>query len=79
MSARKKHEMALAIKSIHALVFEKIEATEKFLKGIAVEGIARTTNALGGWRYGIQSVFSGSHVGAGKFLSNLQKYDEVQK
>ena len=45
----------------------------------AIEGIARTTNAVEGWHYGIQALFSGSHPGIRKLLTNLQKDAAVQK
>ena len=45
----------------------------------AIEGIARTTNAVEGWHYGIQALFSGSHLGIWKLLTNLQKKAAVQK
>ena len=45
----------------------------------AIEGIARTTNAVEGWHYGIQALFSGSHPGISKLLTNLQKDAAVQK
>ena len=45
----------------------------------AIEGIARTTNAVEGWHYGIQALFSGSHPGIWKLLTNLQKDAAVQK
>ena len=45
----------------------------------AIEGIARTTNAVEGWHYEIQALFSGSHPGIWKFLTNLQKDAAVQK
>ena len=32
-------------------------------KDAAIERIVRTTNAVEGWRYGIQALFSGSHPG----------------
>ena len=45
----------------------------------AIEGIARTTNAVEGWHYGIQALLSGSHLGIWKLLTNLQKDAAVQK
>ena len=117
------HEVALALKMIHALAFEKNEQIEKSFELIveeitnvadqhnldsfviekidelclyfqtnyikcpllnrpatfppqilnqrdaAIEGIARTTNNVEGWHYGIQALFSGIW----KLLTNLQK------
>ena len=45
----------------------------------ASSGLARTTNALEGWHYGIQSYFSGSHPSIWKVIANLQKDASVQK
>ena len=45
----------------------------------AIEGIARTTNAVESWQYGIQALFSGSHPWIWKLLVNLQKDAAVQK
>ena len=45
----------------------------------AIGGIARTTNAVEGWHYGIQALFSGSYPGIWKLLTNLQKDAAVQK
>ena len=45
----------------------------------AIEGIARTTNAVEGWHYGIQALFSGSHPGIWKLLTNLQTDAAVQR
>ena len=108
------HEVALALKMIPALAFERSEQIEKSFELIvedelclyfqtnyikcpplnrpatfppqiwnqrdaAVEGIARTTNAVEGWHYGIQALFSGSHPGIWKLLTNLQKDAVVQK
>ena len=39
----------------------------------AVMGIARTTNAVEGWHYGIQSNFSGSHPNMWKVVSSHAK------
>ena len=45
----------------------------------ASSGLARTTNAVEGWHYGIQSYFSGSHPSIWKVIANLQKDASVQK
>ena len=45
----------------------------------AIEGIARTTNAVEGWHYGIQALFNGPHPEIWKLLVNLQKDAAVQK
>ena len=45
----------------------------------ASSGLARTTNAVEGWHYGIQSYFSGSHPKIWKVIANLQKDASVQK
>ena len=39
----------------------------------ASSGLARTTNAVEGWFYGIQSYFSGLHPSKWKVIANLQK------
>ena len=43
-----------------------------------IEVIARTTNAVEDWPYGIQALFSGSHPGIRELLTNLQKDAAVQ-
>ena len=45
----------------------------------AVSGIARTTNAVEGWHFGIQSYFSGTHPNMWKVVGSLQKDASVQK
>ena len=45
----------------------------------AVSGIARTTNAVEGWRFGIQSYFSGAHPNIWKVVGSVQKDASVQK
>ena len=45
----------------------------------ASSGLARTTNAVESWHYGIQSYFSGSHPSIWKVIANLQKDASVQK
>ena len=56
-----------------------LEASKFWKQGDAhIEGIARTTNAVEGWQYGIQALFSGSHPGIRKLLTNLQKDAKVQ-
>ena len=45
----------------------------------AVSGIARTTNAVEGWHFGIQSYFSGAHPNMWKVAGSLQKDASVQK
>ena len=45
----------------------------------ASEGIPRTTDAVEGWHYGIQALFSGSHPRIWKLFTNLQKDAAVQK
>ena len=45
----------------------------------ALEGIARTTNAVEGWHYGIQALFSRSYPGIWETSSNSQKVAAVQK
>ena len=45
----------------------------------ASSDLARTTNAVEGWNYGIQSYFSGLHPSIWKVIANLQKYASVQK
>ena len=42
-------------------------------------GLARTSNAVEGWHYGIQSYFSGSHPSIWKVIGSLQKDASVQK
>ena len=41
--------------------------------------MARTTNAVEGWHYGIMSNFSGLHPSIWKVIANLQKDASVQK
>ena len=45
----------------------------------AVSGIARTTNAVAGLHFGIQSYFSGAHPNMWKVVRSLQKDASVQK
>ena len=45
----------------------------------ASSDLARTTNAVEGWNYGIQSYFSGWHPSIWKVIANLQKDASVQK
>ena len=42
-------------------------------------GIARTTNAVEGWHFGIQSYFSGAHLNMWKVVGSLQKDASVQR
>ena len=44
----------------------------------AMSGIARTTNAVEGWHFGIQSYFSGAHPNLWKVIDSLQKDASVQ-
>ena len=50
----------------------------------ASEGLARTNNAVEGWHYGIQSLFSGSHLDVWTFLQKfrqdalLHKFNAIQ-
>ena len=55
------HEVVLALKVIPALVFGKNVR------------IAGTTNAVKGWHYGIQALFSRSHPEIGKFCLSYKK------
>ena len=43
------------------------------------EGVARTTNAVEGWHFGIQAFFSGSHPSLWRTLENLKKDAATQK
>ena len=45
----------------------------------AIDGVARTTNAVEGWHFGIQAFFSGSHPTLWKTLENLKKDAATQK
>ena len=45
----------------------------------AASGIARTTNAVEGWHFGIQSFFSGSHPSIWKVIAGLRKDSAMQK
>ena len=45
----------------------------------ASEGVARTTNAVEGWHFGIQAFFSGSHLNLWRTLENLKKDAATQK
>ena len=45
----------------------------------AANGIARTTNAVEGWHFGIQAFFSGSHPSIWKVLVGLRKDSVTQK
>ena len=45
----------------------------------ASEGVARTTNAVEGWHFGIQAFFSGSHPSLWRTLENLKKDAATQK
>ena len=45
----------------------------------ASEGVARTTNAVEGWHFGIQAFFSGSHPTLWRTLENLKKDVATQK
>ena len=48
-------------------------------KRCATSGLARTTNAVECWHYGIQSDFSGSLPSIWKVIANLQKDAYLQK
>ena len=45
----------------------------------ASEGVARTTNAVEGWHFGIQAFFSGSHPSMWKTPENMKKDAATQK
>ena len=45
----------------------------------AFEGLARTTNAVEGWHFGVQAFFSGSHPSLWKSLETLRKDAATQK
>ena len=45
----------------------------------AANGVARTTNAVEGWHFGIQAFFSGSHPSIWKVLVGLRKDSVTQK
>ena len=45
----------------------------------AGEGVARTTNTVEGWHYGLQAYFSGSTPNIWLLLRNLEKDSKMQK
>ena len=45
----------------------------------AGEGVARTTNSLEGWHYGLQASFSGSTPNIWLLVRNLEKDSKMQK
>ena len=45
----------------------------------AGEGVARTTNSVEGWHYGLQAYFSGSTPNIWLLLRNLEKDSKMQK
>ena len=45
----------------------------------AGEGVARTTNSVEGWHYGLQAYFSGSTSNIWLLLRNLEKHSKMQK
>ena len=45
----------------------------------AGEGVARTTNSVKGWHYGLQAYFSGSTPNIWLLLRNLEKDSKMQK
>ena len=45
----------------------------------AGEGVARTTNSVEGWHYGLQAYFSGSSPNIWLLLRNLEKDSKMQK
>ena len=45
----------------------------------AFEGIARTTNSVEGWHFGLQSYFTGAHPTIWKLLAALKKDAASQK
>ena len=48
-------------------------ASEGVANNPASEGLARTNNAVEGWHYGIQSLFSGSHPNVWTFLKKFRQ------
>ena len=45
----------------------------------AGEGVARTTNSVEGWHYGLQAYFTGSQPNVWLLLRNLEKDSKMQK
>ena len=45
----------------------------------AIDGVARTTNSVEGWHYGLQSYFTGVRPNVWHLIKNLQKDANVQK
>ena len=46
---------------------------------VATEGLARTTNTVEVWHFGIQAYFTGDHPSLWRLVSNLQKECAMQK
>ena len=58
---------------------EREKSPRRNKREAASEGVARTTNAVEGWHFGMQAFFSGSHPSLWRTLENLKKDAATQK
>ena len=58
--------------------YNQKQVTSKCIEA-AGEGVARTTNSVEGWHYGLQAYFTGSQPNVWVLLRNLEKDSKMQK